>query len=371
MTKSRQRLALVALLLLAQLAAITVIVGSLQRKTQDRIELNARGTLSQLGDDVEDKIHQFLSPAEVAIRLSQSLIYEGGILSDSDDDLERYFKNAVLANRNLKGLYLGRDDGSFVYVSREGPVLTIKRIQIENGSRTVTVSQHNLRTQKTDRDTNVEDDFEPRSRPWYIQARESKKLIWTDTYSFFTSKMPGITAAVAVKDNQGQDAGVLGVDIDIKELSEFISSIPNTRNGSAIIIDENHSVVAYSDVRSFVSNVQASEIPNFGDVASLPLQRLFNNVSSLGNPFQSLLGGFSQIEVDGQAQLALARPMSLSGGETRWLLLAIAPADDFAGSLQQLFNNNLWLLLGIILLPGILILLLIRQVAKAEPDGHG
>lgn len=45
----------------------------------------------------------------------------------------------------------------------------------------------------------VEDSkYDPRVRPWYIGAKKTGKIFWTDPYIFFENDRPGITVAVPV-----------------------------------------------------------------------------------------------------------------------------------------------------------------------------
>src|SRR5262249_46134368 len=95
----------------------------------------------------------------------------------------------------------------------------------------------------TERDAS--DTFDPRTRSWYEGAESSKKPFWTDTYSFFTLKKPGITFSIPHFDAQGRLQTVMGVDIELATLCAFLKQLDIGQSGRALIVDHDGRVVAY------------------------------------------------------------------------------------------------------------------------------
>ena len=61
---------------------------------------------------------------------------------------------------------------------------------------------------------------------------------WSDIYIFFTDQKPGVTASLPIIADDGEFRGVLGLDIDLEQLSAFLASLQIGRSGRAMIIDE-------------------------------------------------------------------------------------------------------------------------------------
>ncbi len=64
--------------------------------------------------------------------------------------------------------------------------------------------------------------YDPLRRPWCGGARDGRGVYWTDLYAFFTSGEPGITASYPVRGPGGRILGVVGADVSLSVLSEFL-----------------------------------------------------------------------------------------------------------------------------------------------------
>ncbi|MCK5701807.1 MAG: hypothetical protein KAI29_11660, partial [Cyclobacteriaceae bacterium] len=88
--------------------------------------------------------------------------------------------------------------------------------------------------------------YDPRLRPWYKLALESKYdsiSHWTSPYTFFTTKQPGITASTKWKDTQTGQNIVIGMDVLIADLSDFTTTIDITEHGKIFILSDRAEVI--------------------------------------------------------------------------------------------------------------------------------
>ena len=67
--------------------------------------------------------------------------------------------------------------------------------------------------------------FDPRQRPWYVQAGRGSVPIWTDLYVDANTKKLTVTAAAPVRDAGGRLFGVAGLDVLLQTLQNDILSI--------------------------------------------------------------------------------------------------------------------------------------------------
>jgi serine phosphatase RsbU (regulator of sigma subunit) len=80
-----------------------------------------------------------------------------------------------------------------------------------------------------------EERYDPRSRPWYIGASENYPVSnWTDPYTFFTTKDPGITISKMWLNENG-DSSVLAFDLLLTDISQFTINTEVTENGGVFI----------------------------------------------------------------------------------------------------------------------------------------
>lgn len=88
--------------------------------------------------------------------------------------------------------------------------------------------------------------YDPRLRPWYKLALESKhdsNSYWTSPYTFFTTKQPGITASAKWKDTRTGQNIVIGMDVLIADLSDFTTTIDITEHGKIFILSDREEVI--------------------------------------------------------------------------------------------------------------------------------
>ncbi|MEL3961416.1 methyl-accepting chemotaxis protein [Lysinibacillus endophyticus] len=81
-------------------------------------------------------------------------------------------------------------------------------------------------------------DIDIKSRDWYKNAIDNEgQFVWSEPYIDSVSNHYAITGSVTVKDGN-QVIGVLGVDIQLEQLTEMVSSTKLGYNGYPLIVDE-------------------------------------------------------------------------------------------------------------------------------------
>src|SRR6478735_9027461 len=90
------------------------------------------------------------------------------------------------------------------------------------------------------------DTYDPRARDWYRFAVERRGRVWTEPYIFFTSRKPGITLASPIIGKDGATEAVLGVDIEISEISRYLAGTSLLRGKSVYISTSEGKVIAHS-----------------------------------------------------------------------------------------------------------------------------
>ena len=361
-------------LLSLQLATVLFVVLSIQRQTSTQFTANARGLLDQLADSVTDQVQRFLGPAQTVLEIGQQLIAGGVLDATSDVDLERFFASQLKSNSRLKGIYLGREDGSFVYVNRNlQDALQAKRVMPVDGAQRSIISElngHHAEEERSWRD--IEEQYDPRKRPWFELARDTNGIGWTSAYLFHSSGLPGISASVEVEDLQGHDRGVLGVDLDIQELSSAINNIPGTDRGTAAIIDEQLNAVALSNTTRLSVGADRSSIPDMQHVKDPVLRTLYQRIEKSKDADDASHKVFGIVDTEQGEHLTLSRALSMFDGHVNWRLLVQAPVKDFQGSLAEFFRSRIRALVLVILLPGFLavwaIMRLTRPVYRLHRD---
>lgn len=304
----------------------------------------SRDMMRRLADGAISNTDCHLKPAEDVATITSDLI-KSGILSPSEPEkLEKYLLETLQSNTSFAGLFYGSDKGDFLFVTRDTPCpkkgYLSKFIGHDTGKRVVEQvkrdkSFHLLKRQ------NIQDDYDPRARPWFDAYRQNSKM-WTEPYIFFTSKKPGITVSVPVVGIDSRPIGAFGVDIEIQSLSDFLAHRQISPNATAFIIANNGRLVAHTSFDRLKKNdsngkahlVHADSVDN--DAVLTTLWPLTQEVP----PAHLQSGKIIACNVGGEKYIAMLKSFP-ENREWPWLMVVAAPEEDFIGTLQAARNKQI------------------------------
>lgn len=164
--------------------------------------------------------------------------------------------------------------------------------------------------------------FDPRERPWYQTATENPgKVNMTSAYAANGSDSIIVSNVVTIEEN-GQQKGVLGLDVDLNGLTGIIKDIKIGRNGYVILAQDDGTILA--DPKNAKLNFQ-------------PISKL--NVPELKN-----LKKDSSIEakLDGKEYIFTTISSKIKG----WNYISVVEKSEFLASAQHI--TNILLILGAI-----------------------
>jgi PAS domain S-box-containing protein len=213
------------------------------------------------------------------------------------------------------------------------------------------------------------DNYDPRSRPWYQKVLTNHSIVWTDPYIFFTSQKPGITIAGPTFDTSGTLAGIVGVDIAIDELSTFINNLKIGKNGRAFMINNNGDVVAFPDlekIKTSDSNALPAKrlvkIHELDDVLSRKAFSAANLTVKENGRFKLEAPRFARFEHAGQYYDVMLTPFSIK--QWPWIIGVHIPENDYLGSLKQNRYFNFLITLAISVVATLIALLFARTIIR-------
>lgn len=304
-----------------------------------------------------DKSESYLRPAENAAELTRFLADSNIVNSERSEHMLKYFIEQLSLYRQFSGIYYGNTKGEFFMVTRSNDKveggLFIKTIKIREGKRNTKLTwlnhEHKILKSKLDQ----LDRFDPRKRPWFIDALMNNDVIWTSPYIFFTNQKPGITTASPVYDRAGHLQGVVGVDITIDELSTFLKELNIGKNGKAFIVDTSGNVVAFPDVNALKQTTANNKI-RLSKISELPdilCRKAFN---SLNIPPDQLPKDpvFTTFNHDDARYNAVFTPFKNS--HWPWIIGLYLPEDDYLGGIKKDYRLSLATAALAVLLSGFL-----------------
>ncbi|MDE0984346.1 MAG: cache domain-containing protein [Yoonia sp.] len=330
------------MLLVLQFVAIFVVVTTSYLSSERAMLLLARGLMEDAGTNAVEHTKRFLEPAAETTEQAKRVLNSGLVSTTDRDTMERYFFQLLQTEPQLAGINYGDEAGNFVYVMKSdgpGPYRT-KFITIEDENRSVDFIWRSRDYAIVEQSSDPADAYDARTRPWYIEASAVGSRIWTDPYIFFSSQQPGITVAAPVVFPNGALQGVIGVDIEISDISGFLSDLRVGDNGAALILNQDGSVLAHPDPDQIkVLNEDGTlSFANINDIDDPISRAAFANIDQADG---STGGSQSNFSYQDDAYLGLFSP--ITGIDLPWTIAVYAPEDDFIGVIKDNRARNIWI----------------------------
>lgn len=109
--------------------------------------------------------------------------------------------------------------------------------------------------------------YDPRVRPWYILAKDNPgEVVVTEPYRSVTTSDVNLGIVTALVDQDGKVYGVVGVDITLVNLTDYLYVINTRHEGEMILVDANGIILACrgpSSLFTDISNILHEQTPEF------------------------------------------------------------------------------------------------------------
>jgi adenylate cyclase len=346
---------------------VAVMLAALLAITAYSYYSNRRDALA-LSDDLLGAIERriageleiFIMPIDDTVRLTATFLNNTSFDIHKRDLLEP-LAFEVLANLSQVANFIVADPrGNFLMIARQPDgSLDTKIIDRSTGTTQVTWIRRDTDGNVVEEETSVDDSYDPRNRPWYTGAEDTEEPNWSHFYIFFTNQTPGVTVSLPILGKNDERLGVFGLDIEVKEISEFLKTLKIGRNGEAIIIDADGYIVAHPEIQKIVKRE--------GDVYK-PIR-----VEELGNPVLNraynrfLIDGYGHRDLIVEGQRYLSSAFMLPQETLLDLsVFVLVPEEDFVGFVSRNNRNILLMSAGIVVLAAIMAGLLVFQALRAE-----
>jgi diguanylate cyclase (GGDEF)-like protein len=302
----------------------------------------ARLILNNATAESQRHTERFLNKAIVQAKVGVALANASAINVDNFGQIEAHLLVLLEHYPEFSGLSFAKADGSYLYVSRDDKSaqsgFSVKYIDASQAIKqtrlwrrySVSVARHDERIDEAD-------DFDPRKRSWYVNAALQKQLVWTDPYVFFTLKRFGVTSSMPLLSPQGNVVGVVGIDLELAELSEFLSQLQISQSGSSFIVTDKGVLVGSSGMADeFRAMADTSEAYAINLLSSdLPIPKAaFETVFSEQ--------GRSSFSVNGKNYLVDSMRVEVSAGK-HWNIVTYADQNDFLSAIKENEQKKLWL----------------------------
>ena len=276
--------------------------------SKDKIVELVSGKEDQVLKDIKSVANTFFDENLEHIKKISSVVESA---QSGDEIMNFVLSEKKVANSAVKYVYYGDEDGHFFQ---------------SDGKRTT-----------------VADNYDPRTRGWYKSTKEKNKEIYTEPRVTSTNDL--VMSFTAPVTKNGKFVGVVGIDIDVKKVSDKIIEIGNTGDGGYAYIMKKDGTMLFSDVASEVGTI----LP-----ATKVVSEKYNNKEFDEN------GLISYKNSKNQDVTAKILPINDDG----WLATVAIGADTFSNHTMPILKAQLTLAVVFIVILSAIVFFLLKRSLK-------
>ncbi|MDY0885357.1 adenylate/guanylate cyclase domain-containing protein [Dongia soli] len=313
--------------------------------------------LTTLDGRIRQQVLAFLEPGARALRIIRGMTKDGAF-DDRRPVAESLSVSVLKEVSQIANINFADSNGNFMMVRRAGGNrIDIKEIDNRPDARRVTWIHRDDQGHELSRNEDSTDNYDPRTRPWYDGAKSIDTVFWTGLYIFFTDRKPGLTASQRYLTPDGR-LYVVGVDIQLHELSHFLASLRIGQHGRALLIDGDGHLIAFPDQNRMQHLIGDDLTPAKIDALNDPV------LTAAYDRFRVEGQGRRVIKVNDENYITTTTPLPGAGRD--WWVLMTVPESDFIGFVANNNRTALLMSLGIVFLAAVLAILLVYQGLRAD-----
>jgi serine phosphatase RsbU (regulator of sigma subunit) len=238
---------------MTNLAVVVVTLGlaivlMMALSTRRVIRTMSESIIHQTSRRTELKLRTFFGPVSNQVDSLRGWGETGELDIDQVKRLPYIFEELLREFPHSAAVYVADELDREIYVSRRGSSWLRREMNVsERGGVAVITEWSEEDPAPRVREETLE--YRASTRPWFqgavelmntsVEAETEDYVFWTDPYSFFSTGMPGITAAAAFRSKEG-GLQVVGMDVTVAEISRFTSTLRILGEGSVFVLTEDH-----------------------------------------------------------------------------------------------------------------------------------
>jgi len=200
--------------------------------------------------------------------------------------------------------------------------------------------------------------YDPRTRPWYQNAMDHTEMHvnWTEPYTFFTTKDPGITISTRWRDTLFNRDMVVAFDVLLTDISKFTTEMEISESGFVFVLTEDERVIGLPAHSGYdgIDQIKENVLKPYTELDNEPINKTIDIWNGLGKKDSCFT-----FESGGQNWWGSIEEYKIST-EDKLLVGVAVPETDFVGSIIHSEN--------IIIVGFIIVLIFFVYILKAYRD---
>ncbi len=317
--------------------------------SEHTVQKLTKNLCDNLSRRVEQNINSYLKDS---VQINQALataLTNGSVNPNDINQVQRELFNKSREFNTQNILFFGNEKGSMVGIERQAPLSSKFLLRIRDESTVPNRPTYELSSNGERGKLVTNEVYDHRNRPWYVAAKQSGKAIWSSIFVSTTDGELTTTKATPIYNSDGILQGVVGINISLKQIKQYMLEIRPTDKWQVFLVEENGNLVASTSDEPIFSN-QGNSVERFEISQSKNLK-----LQKAGLSIKENLGGFKNIqesqalefEVNGEKYIVSTHQLS-KDLQLDWSVGIIVPKSIFMKEIDD--NNRVTLIIIVIML---------------------
>ncbi|MEH0664644.1 HD domain-containing protein [Vibrio scophthalmi] len=341
-----------------------VLIGISYKHSQDLLTESAKELSSENGAKLETTFQNRAGPILTTLDfMSMSDVIES---ADAPVDQTRFIASlAIIFQRNpeLVALYYASEQGDLNVLrplrtnadrerfdAPDKATLMINSMAVSGKNDVHFLNGRHVLLQSIE---NNDNDFDPRVRPWFVNASSDGDIRLTEPYFFYFLKTSGVTLSRRSPDGQF----VVGADFTLDSLSQQVSTMGYSEQTRLLLLDSQFNVLAHHQLE--VTLPELSDSVTQSDINGVLEQSVFAPV--LGRVSSQII--YEALESDGIDWSVTLTPVELNN-QTRLLLAEAIPQHDILASLLSMRDRQVQVAIFMLIVSFVVIWLVSKRITN-------
>jgi signal transduction histidine kinase/DNA-binding response OmpR family regulator len=350
-------LTIAALLLKSSSHSVRELAGSIITNVASRVQSDAEFHLRQAHDVLNGLLPEAMSPGDNA---------QARDWLSRPQNFETIAQALTRQSAAVPLAYFGNRQGAYFGVDHVGEGARVAIRPADGQGRSFF-----LATKPGDRTRRIEaedENFEPRTRPWYQAALLAKGRVFSAIQQVPNRPQLYISLSQPVYEPDSSAAGVFGVDLLLQPLADMLQTQSISARGAAFIVDQDGLFVAGSAGDTLFRGsagrlVRRSPSDSANPVIRQSFAALQAEWANRSADTVARNTSLQRLPFGPESLLMVQRPFGEALG-LRWTLVVAAPEGDFTSEIDRAWRASLWLMGGLVIVSALVASLIASGIGR-------
>ncbi len=347
--KTPLRVVLLAPFILQIFAAVSLTGWFSLRNGQKAVKDLAFQLQTEVSHRIDQHLETYLSVPHIVNQINADAIRQGMLDLEDFSLMEHHFWRQLQLFESVSFIQYGSDQGTFIGAERLGDGVFTFEVKDETTGDKLMVYAADDQGNRTPEQVGSSENYDPRPRPWYVAAKQADSATWSKIYQFSSNAAVrlGVMAVTPYYDHTGNFLGVLGTDIVLSHLSDYLQTLKVGKSGQTFIIERNGALVAASTPSETSLIVQGEALRlNAADSSDHLVQSTTRQLTKQFDNFEAIRNSRQfEFKLEGQRHFAQISPLQ-DGRGIDWLIVVVVPEADFMAQIDANTRTTILLCLG-------------------------